>query len=140
VNGEGRGAALAAKGIDNSQIVREVDPRVSRDLLSLLALVAVLVSGLVLYAWPHLQLRQLSRDTELMTRERERLLEENRKLRLMKSVLEDLRRVERIALRDLGMTRPAPERLIVVEQPEPVAEGAQLASGEAAPSRAGAKN
>ena len=61
---EGRREARAepwrcsAKAIDNSQVVREVDPRSSRDLWLLLVLVAALVGGLVLYAWPHLQLRQ----------------------------------------------------------------------------------
>ena len=59
----------------------------------------------MLYAWPHLELRQADSEPEQMSRERERLLEENRKLRLEKASLENLRRVETIARRDLG---PAP--------------------------------
>ena len=50
---------LVPKAIDNSQVVREVDPRSSRDLWWLVAVVATLVLGLVLYAWPHLQVRQV---------------------------------------------------------------------------------
>ena len=38
---------VLAKSIDNSGIVREIDPRASRDLLWLLLLVAVLVGSLV---------------------------------------------------------------------------------------------
>jgi cell division protein FtsL len=116
--------------VDNSQIVREVDPRSFRDLFSLLVLVAVLVVGLVLYAWPHLEIRQTGMATERMHRDKERLIEQNRKLRLEKAALENLRRVEAIATKELGMAPPAPERLIVVEKPESPPEGARLASGE----------
>ena len=52
-------AIMVPKAIDNSQVVREVDPRSSRDLWWLVAVVATLVVGLVLYAWPHLQVRQV---------------------------------------------------------------------------------
>lgn len=116
--------------VDNSHVVREVDPRSFRDLFSLLVLVAVLVAGLVLYAWPHLQMRQTGMATERMNRERERLLEQNRKLRLEKAALENLRRVESIATRELGMATPAPDRLIVIEKPEPAPEAARLARGD----------
>jgi cell division protein FtsL len=124
------GVVVVGKTIDNSQVVRQVDPRSSRDLWSLLVLVTALVGALGLYAWPHLELRQIGIATELMNRERERLVEENRKLRLEKAMLENLRRVEAIAARDLGMAPPPPERLIVIEKPEAVPEAARLASGK----------
>ena len=66
-----------------------------------------------------------------MSRERERLIEQNRKLRLEKASLENLRRVEPIALRDLGLRTPPPETLVVVEQPAPARDGALLAGGRA---------
>ena len=117
--------------VDNSQVVREVDPRSFRDLFSLLLLVAVLVVGLVLYAWPHLESRQTGMATERLNRERERLIEQNRKLRLEKAALENLRRVETIATRELGMAPPAPERVIVVEKPQPPAEDARQVRADA---------
>lgn len=120
---------LVPKSIDNSQVVREVDPRASRDLWWLLVLVAAMVGGLVLYAWPHFQVREVDRLSQELSRERERLVEENRKLRLEKASLENLRRVESIATRDLGLSAPAPEKLVVVERPAPVAEGAVVAGG-----------
>ncbi len=113
--------------IDNSQVVREVDPRASRDLWWLLLLVMTLVGGLVLYAWPHLKIRETSRAQDRMSRERERLLEENRKLRLEKASLENLHRVEAIATRELGLQSPPAGRVIVIEQPRPAAPGAQMA-------------
>ena len=120
---------LVPKAIDNSQVVRELDPRSSRDLWLLLLLAAALVGGLVLYAWPSLEIRQTTLAREQMSKERERLLEENRKLRLEKAALENLRRVETIARRDLGLVTPAPENLVVVEKPRDVPSGAQLAGG-----------
>ena len=120
---------LVPKAIDNSQVVREVDPRSSRDLWLLLLLAAALVSGLVLYAWPSMEIRQTTLAREQMSKERERLLEENRKLRLEKAALENLHRVETIARRDLGLVTPAPEKLVVVEKPREVPSGARLASG-----------
>lgn len=122
--------------IDNSHVIRELDPRSNRDLFWLLLVVAALVAGLVLYAWPHLALRQTGIAAEQMYRERERLVEENRKLRLEKATLENLRRVEAIAVRDLGLLAPPPKRLIVVERPQTLPEEARLArsrvAGEAA--------
>jgi cell division protein FtsL len=113
--------------IDNSQVVREVDPRASRELWWLLVLVATLVGGLVLYAWPHLKIRETSRAQDRMSSERERLLEENRKLRLEKASLENLHRVEAIATRELGLLSPAADHVIVIEAPKTAAPGSQMA-------------
>jgi cell division protein FtsL len=118
---------LAPKSIDNSQVVREMDPRSSRDLWLLVALVAALAGSLGLYAWPTLMMRRTGTAAEQLSRERERLVEENRKLRLEKASLEDLRRVEAIATRELGLATPAPDRLVVVERPAAVPAGARLA-------------
>ena len=128
---------LAARPIDTSQVVRQIDPQASRDLLLLLGLVALLVGGLVLYAWPSARLQRIDARRELLSRERERLLEEGRQLRLEKAALEDLRRIEAIATRDprLGLISPPPGRVIVVERARALPAGAQLASG--APTGAG---
>jgi len=119
---------LAPRAIDNSQVVREMDPRSSRDLWLLVALVAALAGSLGLYAWPTLMMRRTGTAAEQLSRERERLVEENRKLRLEKASLEDLRRVEAIATRELGLATPAPEQLVVVERKAALPEGARLAS------------
>jgi cell division protein FtsL len=124
--------------IDNSQVVREVDPRASRDLWWLLVLVMTLVGGLVLYAWPHLQILETSRAQDRMSRERERLLEENRKLRLEKASLQNLRRVENIATRELGLQSPPAARVVVIERARTPVPGAQLAKELGAPSASSA--
>jgi cell division protein FtsL len=122
------GMSLLPKAIDNSQVVRERDPRAGRELWLLLAVVAALVAGLVLYAWPSLELRQAAQARARMEKEKEGLIEENRKLRLERSTLENLRRVEAIATRELGLVTPPPERVVVVEQPAPPPPPSQLAS------------
>jgi cell division protein FtsL len=122
---------MLPKAIDNSQVVRERDPRSGRELFSLLAMVTALVAALVLYAWPTLELRQAAQARARMEREKERLLEENRKLRLERSTLENLRRVEAIATRELGLVTPPPESVVVVDAPAAPPSGARLARGDA---------
>lgn len=120
-------ASFGPKEIDNSQVVRERDPRSVRDIWLLLVLVAALVGGMVLYAWPHFERRQLGLEREALQREKEQLIEQNRKLRLEKAMLEDLRRIETIATRDLGLAQPDPENVVIVEPARPLPEGALLA-------------
>ncbi len=115
--------------LDNSRVVRERDPHAARDLLFFFLLVTFLVAGLGLYAWPHLELRRTGIETERMQRERERLREENRKLRLEKGALEDLRRIESIAERQIGLARPAAQDVFVIEAPRPRPEGRLAESG-----------
>ena len=128
---------LVPKRIDNSQVVREVDPRSSRNLWALFLLVALLVGGLALYAWPHLQLRELDLEEIRMIRERDQLVEKSRKLRLEKASLEDMRRIEAIATSELGLQEAPAERVVIIESPGVVAEGGQLAR---AGSRSEARN
>jgi cell division protein FtsL len=109
--------ALLPRQTQNSRVVREVDPRASRNLWLLLGLVAGLVAGLALYAWPRLQAQRLDDRAAQMQRERERLVEQNRKLRLERASLENLERVHTIATRELGLSTPEPERIFVALKP-----------------------
>jgi cell division protein FtsL len=122
------------KPIDNSRVVRQVDPRSRREIFLLILLVAVLAAFLGLYAWPALEIRRADQAGVDLDREKQRLVEENRKLRLEKAALENLRRVEEVAGRELGLAPPAPERSIVVEVEKPLAPGQKVA-GEPMPRR-----
>ena len=121
------GVVRLGKPIDNSRVVREVDPRTRRDIWWLILLVAVIAGAAGLYAWPALEIRRAGQAAIDLDREKERLLEEKRKLNLEKSALENLSRVETIATRDLGLEAPAPEQSIVVEVPLPLPPGALIA-------------
>jgi len=121
------GVVRLGKPIDNSRVVREVDPRSRREIWWLILLVAVIAGAAGLYAWPALEIRRAGQAAIDLDREKERLLEEKRKLNLEKSALENLSRVETIATRDLGLEAPAPEQSIVVEVPLPLPPGALIA-------------
>jgi cell division protein FtsL len=125
---------LLGKPVDNSRVVRQVDPRSRREIFLLILLVAVLAGGLGLYAWPALEIRRAGQTSVELYREKERLLEENRKLKLEKAALENLGRVEVIAEKDLGLQAPSPEMSVVVEVDRPLPAGAKVA-GESAPKR-----
>ena len=122
------GVVRLGKPIDNSRVVRQVDPRSRREILLLILLVTVLVAGLGLYAWPALEMRRAGQAGALLDREKQRLVEENRKLRLEKAALENLRRVETIAAKELGLKAPVPERSLVVEVEKPRAPGTTVAN------------
>jgi cell division protein FtsL len=128
------GVVRLGKPIDNSRVVREVDPRSRREIWWLILLVAVIAGAAGLYAWPALEIRRTGQAAIDLDREKERLLEEKRKLNLEKSALENLGRVETIATRDLGLEAPAPEQSIVVEVPPPLPPGA-LVADENGPAR-----
>lgn len=107
---------LVEDTIDNTKVVRWHDARLRSDLFWQGSVLLVLALVFVVYGWPRAQLRLTGTSAGRLQRERERLIEENRQLRLEKAALEDLRRVETIAQRDLGLTRPEPGRVIVVER------------------------
>jgi cell division protein FtsL len=128
------GVVRLGKPIDNSRVVRQPDPRTRREIWWLILLVSVLAGGLGLYAWPALEIRRAGLASVDLYREKERLLEENRKLKLEKAALENLKRVEAIAVHELGLKAPAPERSVVVEMPRPLPPGTKVA-GDGAPKR-----
>jgi cell division protein FtsL len=122
------GVVRLGRPVDNSRVVRQVDPRSRREILLLIVLVSVLAAGLGLYAWPALEIRRAGQAGALLDRDKERLVEENRKLRLEKAALENLRRVEEVAVKELGLAPPPPERSVVVEVEKPKAPGTTVAS------------
>lgn len=128
------GVVLLGKPVDNSRVVRQVDPRSRREIWLLMLLVALLAAGLGLYAWPALEIRRAGQDSVELYREKERLLEEKRKLQLEKAALENLARVEAIASHELGLRPPVPEQSIVVELPRPLPKDTTIAH-EALPRR-----
>lgn len=114
---------LLPRATQNSRVVRELDPRASRNLWVLLFLVGGLVGGVVLYAWPRVQALNLDTQTQQSEAQLERLVEENRKLRLEKATFEALEIVQDKATRYLGLVTPSPDRLHVIERPAPPVDG-----------------
>ena len=117
------GVVLLGKPIDNSRVVRQVDPRSRRELWLLILLVSVARRR------PRPLRLARARDPPrrpggraARPREASGCIEENRKLRLEKAALENLapRRGDRHA-RARACRPPAPERSVVVEVEPPEA-------------------
>jgi cell division protein FtsL len=133
-SGSGSGSdpfVLLPRATTNSRVVREVDPRASRNLWLVLCLVGGVVGGMVLYAWPRVHALHLDTQTQQQQMQKERLVEQNRKLRLEKAVYEGLDRVQVTATRDLGLGEPAPERVYVIEQAPPPPGAGRVAEAPA---------
>ncbi len=125
---------LLGRPIDNSRVVRQVDPRSRSELWLLILLVVVLAGGLFLYAWPAIEIRRTRQESVELYRQKESLLEQKRKLQLERASLENLSRIETIASRDLGLAPPRPAQSVVVEVPRP-APGDSTVARENAPAR-----
>ncbi len=125
------GVVLLGKPIDNSRIVRQVDPRSKSEIWLLIVLVALLAAGLGLYAWPALEIGRSRQQSVQLYREKEKLLEQKRKLQLERAALENLNRVETIAARDLGLAPPRAEQSVVVEVPRAMPKGSTVARQDA---------
>ena len=128
------GVVLLGKPIDNSRVVRQVDPRSRGEIWLLIVLVTLLAAGLGLYAWPALEIGRSRQESVQLYRQKEKLLEQKRKLQLERAALENLNRIETIASRDLGLAPPLAEQSVVVEVPRQTAKGTTVAR-ENAPAR-----
>ena len=114
--------------IDNRRVVRSRDDRMSRDLLWIGGTVLILTGLFAAYGWPRAALRDTGSSAGKLQREQEKLLEENRELRLEKAALEDLKRVQTIATGSLGLRSPPSSLVIVVERPQNLPRDSRLAA------------
>ena len=73
------------------------------------------LGGILFYLWPNMQLLQSGFQYNNLQTQKERLMEENRALRLEISRLESMDRVERISRTELGMTVPEKGQIIYVK-------------------------
>lgn len=94
------------KRIDNSRLVRPLEPSRLRECARLVALGALLAGGGLLYTCQHFQCIQLSYQLETLKSQRGESLNLNQKLRLEVAGLRDPMRIDVIARRQLGLTAP----------------------------------
>jgi cell division protein FtsL len=127
---------LVEDTIDNTRVVRWRDARLRRDVLLLGTFLFGLSLVFVVYGWPRAQLRLTGTDAGKLQRDKEKLLEENRQLRLEKAALEDPRRIDAIARERLGLTRPAPQDVVVVERPNAARKDSRIAESAGGASEA----
>jgi cell division protein FtsB len=99
--------------IENMHIIRERDRRRFRELLSVLSLVIPLGLFLLLFTWQNLEVIRLGREASSLQKEREKLANANRDLRLELERLTSLDTVEEKAAK-LGFVRTESARMVIV--------------------------
>jgi cell division protein FtsL len=104
------------KDVRNNPIVREVDVRRQRELVSWLGIGTVLVLVVLFSAWWHLEMIRHGYRLEEMQSERATELDITRHLTLEIESLRAPQRIERLATGQLGMVAPAAGDAVVLER------------------------
>ena len=112
------------KRIDNSRIVRHVEPVKMRKLYRMVALGGVIAAFFMLYIYQHFRCIDLSFQLEDMRARQTKISALNSELRLEIEGLRDPRRIDVIARRQLGLTEPLPTQVQEYESPA----GAEVAA------------
>ena len=108
------------KRITNGNIVREADPRHRREYLGVTCLFGAFLLCLLFYGWQHYRWIQNGYRLEDVQKQREKLSEIGRQLRLERESLRSLQRIDELARRDLGMGMPAPGQLVILSSDAPL--------------------
>jgi cell division protein FtsL len=103
-----------AKRIDNSRVVRMVDPKRRREMLSFGITLSVFFLLVMVYLLQHLSAIEYGYRIEQAKSEQNAIVESNRELKLEESSLKDLERIE-AAARKLGMVPPVAGQVQVIE-------------------------
>ena|SRR5215469_14647286 len=103
-----------AKRIDNSRVLRVVDPKRRREMLSFGLMLSILFLLVMVYLLQHLSAIEYGYRIEQAKAELSSVVESNRELKLEESSLRDLERIETEA-RKLGMVPPAAGQVQIIE-------------------------
>jgi cell division protein FtsL len=106
------------KTIDNSRVVKVVDPQRRREIRMFSASVAALFLLTMFYAWQHFRAIEYGYRIEAQKSERSRLVELNRTLKLEEASLRDPGRIDVLA-RQMGFKSPDPGQVVRMETDEP---------------------
>lgn len=119
------------KRIDNSRLVRSVEPARLRSLLKSLALGGFVAMFFMLYVFQHFRCIDLSFQLEALKEQRTQATALNSELRLERASLRNPMRIDVIARRQLGLTEPLPAQVREYDAPS----GSQLADARMLRSR-----
>lgn len=111
------------KRIDNSRLVRHVEPVRLGNLYKSVALGGMMAIFLMLYVFQHFRCIDLSYQLEGLRAKQAQAAALNSELKLEIASLRNPMRIDVIARRQLGLTQPLPEQVREYDQPS----GAQLA-------------
>jgi cell division protein FtsL len=112
------------KRIDNSRLVRNVEPVRLRGLYRTAGLGAIVAVFLMMYIYQHFRCIDLSFQLEDLKVKQTQAAALNSELRLETAALRDPRRIDVIARRQLGLTQPLPTQVQEYDAPS----GAEVAA------------
>jgi cell division protein FtsL len=112
------------KRIDNSRLVRNVEPVRLRGYYRTAGLGAIIAAFLMMYIYQHFQCIDLSFQLEDLKAKQTQSTALNSELRLEIEGLRDPRRIDVIARRQLGLTQPMPTQVQEYDAPS----GAEVAA------------
>ena len=115
------------RSVDNSSLIRVVDPKKRRQYWQLLGISMVIFLCALIYAWQRFECLRLRREMSSLKSEHQILSEWHHKLRLEKASLARLERIEAIAGRRLGLQRMEPGQFRFPRQNAPVQDNTTLA-------------
>jgi cell division protein FtsL len=105
------------KRIDNSRLVRNVEPARLRGLYRIAGLGAIVAAFFMLYIYQHFRCIDLSFQLEELKVKQTQSAALNSELRLEIEALRDPRRIDVIARRQLGLTQPLPTQVQEYDAP-----------------------
>jgi len=103
-----------AKRIDNSRVVRIVDPKRRREMLTFGVTLTIFFLMVMVYLLQHLSAIEYGYRIEQAKAEHNAVVESNRELKLEESSLTDLERIE-VEARQLGMVPPSAGQIYAIE-------------------------
>jgi len=103
-----------AKRIDNSRVVRIIDPKRRREMLTFGVTLTIFFLMVMVYLLQHLSAIEYGYRIEQAKAEHNAVVESNRELKLEESSLTDLERIE-VEARKLGMVPPSAGQIYAIE-------------------------
>ncbi len=98
----------------NQRLVKERDEARSRELRRVVWICAGLLVPVLFYVWQQVEYIRYGYRVEQLRTEKARLVEWNRKLRLERATLLDLKRIEGVAKDRLGLVPPSTENTVKI--------------------------
>ena len=100
------------KSIDNSRLIRVVDPGSRRECFGLIAFLGAVFCLALFYVGPDLAMLRTGYRIEDLKRQHEAMVESNRRLQVSEAALRNPQRIYSIARRNLGLNDPGPEQVV----------------------------
>jgi len=107
-----------SKRIDNSRVLRVVDPKRQRELTFFGVTLGLLLVISMVYVWQHFSAIEYGYKIEQLKVERDNVMESNRALKLEESSLRDLSRIDTLA-RQMGMQPPTVGQIEIMDTAGP---------------------